>query len=96
MKSSIILTFSAFVASTFATLYVGNLSYDATEEDLQSIFSEYGNVDAIKIAVDRETGRSRGFAYVKLDSDDGEDAAIEALDGVEFLGRDLRVSKAKR
>ncbi len=76
-------------------VYVGNLSYDVTEADLNSIFAEYGTVKRVTLPTDRETGRVRGFAFVDLGSDDEEQAAVEALDGAEWMGRDLRVNKAK-
>ncbi len=76
-------------------VYVGNLSYDVTEADLNSVFGEYGTVKRLTLPTDRETGRVRGFAFVDLSSDEEEQAAIEALDGAEWMGRDLRVNKAK-
>ena len=76
-------------------VYVGNLSYDVTQDDLNSVFGEYGTVKRVTLPTDRETGRVRGFAFVDLDSDAEEQAAIEALDGAEWMGRDLRVNKAK-
>ena len=76
-------------------VYVGNLSYDVTQDDLNGVFSEYGTVKRVTLPTDRETGRVRGFAFVDLGSDAEEDAAIEALDGAEWMGRDLRVNKAK-
>ena len=75
--------------------YVGNLSYDVTEADLNSVFAEYGTVKRVTLPTDRETGRVRGFAFVDLSSDSEEEAVIEALDGAEWMGRDLRVNKAK-
>lgn len=77
------------------TIYVGNLSYHATEEDLRSIFAEYGAVKRIVLPTDRETGRMRGFAFVDMDEDAQEDTAITELDGAEWMGRQLRVNKAK-
>jgi RNA recognition motif-containing protein len=77
------------------SIYVGNLSYDVTSDDLSSVFAEYGTVKRVQIPIDRETGRSRGFGFVEMDSDAEEDAAIEALDGAEWMGRSLRVNKAK-
>lgn len=77
------------------SIYIGNLSYDVTEEDLKSVFAEYGSVRRVNVPTDRETGRPRGFAFVELSSDTEEDAAIEALDGAEWMGRDLKVNKAK-
>ena len=77
------------------SVYVGNLSYDVTQEDLSSVFAEYGTVKRLQIPTDRETGRPRGFGFVEMSSDAEEDAAIEALDGAEWMGRSLRVNKAK-
>jgi RNA recognition motif-containing protein len=77
------------------SIYVGNLSYDVTQEDLSSIFAEYGTVKRVQLPTDRETGRMRGFAFVEMDSETEETAAIEALDGAEWMGRDLKVNKAK-
>lgn len=77
------------------TIYIGNLSYQVTTEDLTDVFSEYGTVKRISIPVDRETGRVRGFAFVELTDEAHEDAAISALDGAEWLGRQLKVNKAK-
>ncbi|MGF1499158.1 MAG: RNA recognition motif domain-containing protein [Elainellaceae cyanobacterium] len=76
-------------------IYVGNLSYSATEEDLTTVFAEYGTVEKVQMPVDRETGRVRGFGFVNMSSDAEEEAAIEALDGSEWMGRTLRVNKAK-
>lgn len=77
------------------SIYVGNLSYQVTQEDLQSVFAEYGTVKRIQLPVDRETGRPRGFGFVEMQNDAEEAAAIEALDGAEWMGRDLKVNKAK-
>jgi RNA recognition motif-containing protein len=77
------------------SIYVGNLSYDVTQEDLTSVFTDYGTVKRVQIPTDRETGRPRGFGFVEMSSDAEEDAAIEALDGAEWMGRTLRVNKAK-
>jgi RNA recognition motif-containing protein len=77
------------------SIYVGNLSYAVTEEDLNEVFTEYGTVSRVHLPKDRETGRMRGFAFVEMSSETEEDAAIEALDGAEWMGRDLRVNKAK-
>jgi len=76
-------------------IYVGNLSYTATQEDVEAVFAEYGTVKRVQLPVDRETGRKRGFGFVEMSSDAEEDAAIEALDGAEWMGRDLRVNKAR-
>jgi len=77
------------------TVYVGNLSYTATEEDLNEVFKEYGSVKRIQLPTDRETGRMRGFAFVEMPDDAEEDAAIEDLDGAEWMGRTLKVNKAR-
>ncbi len=77
------------------SIYVGNLSYTAKEEELEQVFAEYGKVKHITLPADRETGRPRGFAFVELEEEANEDKAIEALDGAEWMGRELRVNKAK-
>lgn len=77
------------------TIYVGNLSYRATEADLKAVFADYGEVKRIVLPTDRETGRLRGFAFVEMSEDAQEDAAITELDGAEWMGRQLRVNKAK-
>lgn len=77
------------------SIYVGNLSYDVTQDDLTAAFADYGSVQRVHIPTDRETGRMRGFAFVEMDTDAEETAAIEALDGAEWMGRDLKVNKAK-
>ncbi len=77
------------------SVYVGNLSYDATQDDLSQVFQEYGTVKNVKVPTDRETGRPRGFAFVEMESEAEEEAAIEALDGAEWMGRDLKVNKAR-
>ena len=77
------------------SIYVGNLSYDVTDADLTSVFTEYGSVKRVQLPVDRETGRMRGFGFVEMGTESEESAAIEALDGAEWMGRDLKVNKAK-
>jgi RNA recognition motif-containing protein len=77
------------------SIYVGNLSYEVTSEDLTSVFAEYGTVKRVNLPTDRETGRPRGFGFVEMSTDAEEQAAIDALDGAEWMGRDLRVNKAK-
>lgn len=77
------------------TVYVGNLSYSATEDDLNEVFKEYGSVKRIQVPTDRETGRMRGFAFVEMSDDSEEDKAIEDLDGAEWMGRTLKVNKAR-
>jgi RNA recognition motif-containing protein len=77
------------------SIYVGNLSYEVKEEDLRHVFAEYGTVKNVQLPMDRETGRVRGFGFVEMESDAEETAAIEALDNAEWMGRSLKVNKAK-
>lgn len=77
------------------SIYVGNLSYEVTQDDLTRIFAEYGTVKRVQLPTDRDTGRLRGFAFVEMESGAEETTAIEALDGAEWMGRDLKVNKAK-
>jgi len=77
------------------SVYVGNLSFKVTEEDLVETFTEYGTVKSVQLPKDRETGRMRGFAFVEMSSENEETAAIDALDGAEWMGRELKVNKAK-
>lgn len=77
------------------SIYVGNLSFQVTQEDLTQAFAEYGEVKRVQLPTDRETGRLRGFAFVEMATDEEETAAIEALDGAEWMGRNMKVNKAK-
>ena len=77
------------------SIYVGNLSYEVKDDDLSAVFAEYGTVKRVQLPTDRETGRMRGFGFVEMSTDAEEDAAITALDGAEWMGRDLKVNKAK-
>ena len=77
------------------SVYVGNLSYDVTREDLEEVFKEYGTVNRISLPLDRESGRPRGFAFIDMSADAEEDAVIEALDGAEWMGRQMKVNKAR-
>ena len=77
------------------SIYVGNLSYEVQENDLKTVFAEYGSVTRVHLPTDRETGRPRGFAFVEMTTEAEEAAAIDALDGAEWMGRDLKVNKAK-
>lgn len=77
------------------SIYVGNLSYDVTEADMTAAFAEYGSVKRVQLPTDRETGRMRGFGFVEMGTDTEEQSAIDALDGAEWMGRDLKVNKAK-
>jgi cold-inducible RNA-binding protein len=74
-------------------LYVGNLAFSTTENDLIAAFSQYGTVTKAQVVMDRETGRSRGFAFVEMS--DGGETAIQAMNGAEFQGRALTVNEAK-
>ncbi|NEO32907.1 MAG: RNA-binding protein [Symploca sp. SIO3C6] len=77
------------------SIYVGNLSYEVTQEDLNEVFAEYGSVKRVQLPTDRETGRPRGFGFVEMSTEEEEMAAIEALDGAEWMGREIKVNKAK-
>jgi RNA recognition motif-containing protein len=77
-----------------AKIYVGNINYRTTEEGLQTLFADYGNVVSVKVITDRETGKPRGFAFVEMETEAEAEAAINALDKREFEGRMLRVNKA--
>lgn len=76
-------------------LYVGNLSFDTSESDLRSHFAELGHVQSVKIIQDRETGKSRGFAFVEMSNDDEGREALKQLNGVALHDRDLKVSTAR-
>jgi len=75
-------------------IYVGNLPFSATEEEIRELFAEYGTVNSVKMISDRDTGRPRGFGFVEMEDGDA-DTAIEALDGTEFGGRNLRINEAR-
>lgn len=76
------------------SIYVGNLPWSASEEDLTRMFSEHGEVLSAKIIMDRETGRSRGFGFVEMEKDDAE-RAISAINGTDMGGRSLKVNQAQ-
>lgn len=76
-------------------IYVGNLAFSATDDDLRSAFEQYGQVDTVNIIMDRETGRSRGFAFVEMADGDGAKDAIENLNGAEIAGRSVTVNEAR-
>ena len=76
-------------------IYVGNLPYTATEEDVSGLFAAYGPVERVKIITDRETGRSKGFAFVTLGDQSQLNASIEALNGYDYQGRELRVNASE-
>ena len=77
------------------SIYIGNLSFRATEDDVRAVFEDYGSVKTVKLPTDRETGRMRGFGFVEMESESEETVAIEALDEAEWMGRSLRVNKAR-
>lgn len=76
-------------------LYVGNLSFDATEDELRQLFEPHGAVESAKLATDRESGRSRGFGFVEMTSDQEAESAISALNGAQVGGRALVVNEAR-
>ena len=77
------------------SIYVGNLPFSASEDEVRDLFAAYGQVESVRLMTDRETGRPRGFGFVKMATDDA-DAAIKALDGQTFGGRNLRVNEAAK
>ncbi len=76
-------------------IFVGNLPYSATEDQLQSLFGQHGTVSRVKIITDRDTGRSRGFGFIEMDNDEEGDRAIEATNGADLDGRSLNVNEAR-
>ena len=76
-------------------LYVGNISYSTTEDQLEDLFSQYGTVLNVNIVTDRYTNRSKGFGFVEMEEDDAAQAAISAINGNEIDGRELRVDEAR-
>ena len=76
-------------------LYVGNLSYDTSSDELQQLFAAHGSVSSAEVIIDRSTGRSKGFGFVEMSSDDEAQAAINALNGREQNGRPLTVNEAR-
>jgi RNA recognition motif-containing protein len=76
-------------------LYVGNLAWTVTDQDLQDVFSEAGTVDSSQVIMDRATNRSRGFGFVEMATDEAADAAVKKLNGREVKGRPIRVNEAQ-
>ncbi len=76
-------------------IYVGNLPYSATEDELEALFTEHGPVVRVNIISDRETGRSKGFGFVEMTNQPDGEKAIEALDGFDLQGRNLKVNEAR-
>lgn len=77
------------------SIYVGNLSFDVTQEDLTKVFADYGTVKRVQLPIDRESGRPRGFGFVEMETEAAEETAISELDGARWMGRVLKVNKAK-
>lgn len=75
-------------------MYVGNLPFQSTEDDIQNLFSQFGEVESVNLITDRETGRSRGFAFVEM-SVDRANAAMQNLNGTDYEGRSLKVNEAR-
>ena len=76
-------------------IYVGNLSFDASEDQVRSLFEAYGAVDKVSIITDRDTGQPRGFAFVEMPDDDAASKAMEALNGSNLSGRNLNINEAR-
>lgn len=76
-------------------LYVGNLSYSTTDQQLAELFAQCGNVDSARVIMDRDSGRSKGFGFVEMSSDDEASTAIEKLNGTDYGGRNLTVNEAR-
>jgi RNA recognition motif-containing protein len=76
-------------------IYIGNISFQATEQDIEQAFSAYGQVERVQIVKDRESGQSRGFGFVEMTDNNDADKAIAALDGAELSGRKLTVNEAR-
>jgi RNA recognition motif-containing protein len=76
-------------------IYVGNLPFSTTEDELRTVFQRHGSVDSVNVITDRETGRARGFAFVEMSEPSAAQDAIRALDGVDMGGRSLRVNEAQ-
>ncbi|MCA2693742.1 MULTISPECIES: RNA-binding protein [unclassified Microcystis] len=77
------------------SIFVGNLSYEISQENLVEVFKDYGEVKRVHVPVDKETGRKRGFAFVEMENKADETKAIEALDGAEWMGRAIKVNEAR-
>jgi len=82
-------------ASALKNIFVGNLDFNTTEDELRQLFAAYGQVDRVSIMTDRETGRSRGFAFVEMSSSEEGEKAIAALNGTQLGGRKLNVNEAR-
>ena len=76
-------------------IYVGNLSYQTTNQELQELFEQYGSVSSARIIMERDTGRSKGFGFVEMPDNDEANTAIESLNGMDYSGRALRVNESQ-
>lgn len=76
-------------------LYVGNMSYDTTDDDLRKAFEEHGTVDSVAVISDRHSGRSKGFGFVEMSDDEEAKAAMESMNENDFMGRTLKVNEAR-
>jgi len=76
-------------------IYVGNLSYSADDQELETLFSQHGTVTSARVIIDRYDNRSKGFGFVEMEDEAAADAAIQALNGSEHMGRELKVSEAR-
>ncbi len=76
-------------------LYVGNLSFSTTEDELRTVFENHGSVASVNVITDRETGRARGFAFVEMEDASAADTAMQALDGSDLGGRNIKVNEAQ-
>ncbi len=81
--------------ASIMSIFVGNLPYEVSEDDIKKVFAEYGSVSRIHLPTDQETGRIRGFAFVEMGTETEEDSAIAELNGAEWMGRTMRVDKAR-
>ncbi len=77
------------------SIFVGNLPFEVNDQDLSEVFAEYGKVTRVYFPLDRETKKKRGFAFVEMETPEQENTAIETLDGAEWMGRELKVNKAR-
>ena len=91
MEDNLLFTLSHFIMS----MYIGNLNYRVRERDLEQMFANYGDVVSIKIAKDRDTGKSRGFGFVEMENPVNESRVIRALNGMELMGRQMIVREAR-
>jgi len=76
-------------------LYVGNMSYDTTDDDLRKAFEEHGTVDSVAVISDRHSGRSKGFGFVEMSDDEEAKTAMESMNDTDFMGRTLKVNEAR-